>query len=104
MQVSHDIQPAGDLCLDLQLLDWSSRLVRPGKARIAGDVPPSLSRLQIDAAGWQATLQKLLSDSKRVGSYFGGAGRLSELAAQQGRRFLKNITGRDTALTTPNAG
>ena len=88
----------------LQLLDWSSRLVRPGKARLADDAPPLLSRLRIEAAGWQAALQKPLSDSKRVGSYFGGAGRLRELADQQGRRFLKNITGRGAALTAPEVG
>jgi REP element-mobilizing transposase RayT len=87
----------------LQLLDWSSRLVRPGKAHVAAGAPPLLSRLQIDAASWQATLEKLFSGTKKVGSYFGTSQRLADLAEQQGRRFLKNLTGRQVALSTPSA-
>ncbi len=87
----------------LQLVDWSSRVVRPGKVRIAEAAPPLLARLQIDASHWQATLEKLVRSTKKVGSYFGGSQRLNEIAAQSGRRFLKNLTGRDTELTTPNA-
>ena len=88
----------------LQLVDWSSRLVRPGKARVAEDAAAILARLQIDAAGWQATLEKLVRCTKKVGAYFGSSGRLDEVATQRGRHFLKNVTGRDTALTTPKAG
>ena len=88
----------------LQLVDWSSRLVRPGKARVAGDAAAILARLQIDAAGWQATLEKLVRSTKKVGTYFGSSGRLDEVATQRGRRVLKNLTGRDAALTTPKAG
>ena len=90
----------------LQLVDWSSRLVRPGKARVGEDAPAILARLQIDAAGWQATLEKLVRCTKKVGAYFGSSGRLDEVATQRGRHFLKNVTGRDTALTTttPKAG
>ena len=67
-------------------------------------LPALLSRLGIDAHGWQATLEKLLSPTKRVGSYFGNDERLNEVAAKQGRRFVKNVTGRQSALTTPHAG
>lgn len=88
----------------LQLVDWSSRLVRPGKSRVAPDAPPLLSRLHIDAHGWQATLQKLAGSAKRVGSYFGGQTRLDEIAVHRGRRFVKNVTGRDTSLAAPKAG
>ena len=42
--------------------------------------------------------------TKKVGAYFGSRGRLAEVATQRGRHFLKNVTGRDTALTTPKAG
>lgn len=87
----------------LQLVDWSSRLVRPGKARVATDAPPLLSRLRIDSVSWQATLDKLVSSTKKVGCYFGGTNRLNEVAAQQGRRYLKNLTGRDSELTVPSA-
>ena len=88
----------------LQLVDWTSRLVRPGKARVSAETPALLTRLGIDAQGWQATLEKLLSNTKRVGSYFGGDSRLTEIATKHGRRFVKNVTGRQSALTAPHAG
>lgn len=87
----------------LQLVDWSSRMVRPGKARIGAEVPSILARLQIDATAWQATLGKLVTTTKKIGAYFGSSRRLDEVASQRGRRFLKNLTGRDAALTTPSA-
>ena len=95
----------------LQLVDWSSRLVRPGKQSVAKEAPAILARLQIDATGWQATLEKLVRSTKklvrstkRVGSYFGSSDHLQKVAAQKNRRFLKNLTGRDTQLTGPHAG
>jgi len=88
----------------LQLVDWTSRLVRSGKARVAVETPALLSRLGIDAQGWQATLEKLLGGAKRVGNYFGNETRLTEIAEQRGRRFVKNVTGRQSALTAPHAG
>ena len=86
----------------VQLVDWSSRLLRSGKQSVAADAPPILARLQIDATAWQATLEKLTRSTKKVGSYFGSSDRLQELAAQQNRRFLKNLTGRDSQLTAPH--
>lgn len=88
----------------LQLLDWSSRLVRPGKAHVSASAPPLLARLQIEASTWQATLEKLFRTTKKVGSYFGSSQRLEELAAKQGRRFLKNLTGRRIVSNDPNVG
>lgn len=49
-------------------------------------------------------LGPLVRSRKTVGTYFGGTSRLNELAAQRGQRFLKNITCRESQLTTPNAG
>jgi hypothetical protein len=87
----------------LQLLDWSSRLVRPGKVNLAASVPPLLARLNIEPTVWQATLEKLLRTTKKVGSYFGSSEQFGQLATQRGCRFLKNITGRDSELTTAKA-
>ncbi|MDB5388891.1 MAG: hypothetical protein JWM11_4537 [Planctomycetaceae bacterium] len=87
----------------LQLLDWSSRLIRPGKQSLSASVPDILTRLQIDAEGWKATLEKLVGGAKRVGTYFGGAHGLNEVAAQRGTKFLKNIVGRESPLTAPSA-
>jgi hypothetical protein len=39
----------------LQLIDWSSRLIRRGKVNLLESVPSILSRLQTDATTWQAT-------------------------------------------------
>ena len=88
----------------LQLVDWSSRVVRPGKVRVSAEAPAILDRLQIDATGWQATLEKLTRSTKKVGSYFGGSDRLKEVATQRDRRFVKNVTGRNAELTAPHAG
>ena len=87
----------------LQLVDWSSRLIRPGKSRVSAEAPALLSRLQIDVSGWQATLEKLVRMTKRIGCYFGNSQRLHDLAVQNGRRYLKNLTGRDSELVPHKA-
>ncbi|MDB5390622.1 MAG: hypothetical protein JWM11_6268 [Planctomycetaceae bacterium] len=88
----------------LQLLDWSSRLIRPGKITVSDAVPNILTRLQIDAGSWKSTLEKLVGTRKKIGSYFGGTARLNEVASQRGTKYLKNISGRDSQLVAPNAG
>jgi hypothetical protein len=87
----------------LQLVDWSSRLIRPGKQSLSSAVPDILTRLQIDAEGWKATLEKLIISSKRVGTYFGGTNRLNEVAAQRGTKYLKNVVSRESPMTAPSA-
>jgi hypothetical protein len=88
---------------DVQLVDWSSHLIRPGKVNRSAEFPGILSRLNIDAESWKETLQRLLGRTKKIGSYFGGTARLSEVAAQRGCKFIKNISGRDIHSATPNA-
>jgi hypothetical protein len=87
----------------VQLVDWSSRLIRPDKVSLSAIVPDILTRLEIDAESWKATLQKLIGTTKFVGTYFGNTTRLNETAAHRGIKFLKNITGRETPLTSPHA-
>lgn len=88
----------------LQLIDWSSRLLRPGKVNLSATIPDILTRLQIDPDSWQATLEKLIRTTKYVGTYFGSTTRLNEAAIRRGTKYLKNVTGRDTPLTVPHAG
>jgi hypothetical protein len=88
----------------MQLVDWSSRLIRPGKQNLSTHVPDILNRLQIDAGSWKSTLEKLIGAKKFVGTYFGNTARLEEAAAHRGIKFLKNVTGRETPLTSPHAG
>lgn len=84
----------------LQRIDWSSRLIRPGKVSLGTDVPHILTRLRIDATSWQATLENLIKTTKFVGMCFGSDTRLNETATQRGIKYLKNVTGRATPLTT----
>ena len=55
----------------LQLVDWSSRLIRPGTVSLPDPVPDILTRLQIDSVDWKITLEKLVGSAKTIGSYFG---------------------------------
>jgi hypothetical protein len=93
-----------DLPANLQLLDWSSRMLRPGKVSLPDSVPDILSRLQIDANGWRETLERLLRGRKQIGSYFGSRTRINEVAAQRGTKYLKNVVGSQSPLIAPNAG
>jgi len=85
------------------MCDWSSRFIRPGKVNLSADIPDILTRLNIDAESWKETLQRLLGPTKKIGSDFGGAAPLTEVAAQRGCKFIKNITGRDIHPTVANA-
>ena len=49
-------------------------------------------------------LSFLVGSRKKIGSYFGGTDRLNEVASQRGTKYLKNISGRESQLTAPNAG
>jgi hypothetical protein len=52
----------------LQLIDWSSRRIRPGKINASTNVPDILTHLQINAGSRQATLEKLFKTTKYVGT------------------------------------
>ena len=86
----------------LQLVDWSSRLIRPGTVSLPDPVPDILTRLQINVADWKTTLEKLVGSAKTIGSCFGNHNRLREVADQRGCRYLRNITGNQTTLASPN--
>jgi hypothetical protein len=62
-----------------------------------------LDRSKIEPGMWQVTLEKLLKTGKKIDCYFGSTEQLNELATQRGCRFLKNVTGRETKLTTSKA-
>jgi len=85
------------------LVDWFSRLIRPGKANLSSTVPETLTRLGVDTDSWKETLQRLLGPNKKIGSYFGNTNRLNEVATQRGCKYLKNISGRDIPLHAPGA-
>ena len=88
----------------LEVLDWSSRALRPGKAHVAEEAPPILDRLKIGECAWLATLQRLFGPVKTSGSHFGTTSSLTDAASAKGRKFLKNVTGRDLAAASDTSG
>ncbi len=78
----------------LQLVDWTSRLVRKGKTRVSAQVASILERLGTSADVWQATLEKLFSRSNELGVAFAfHRERLNEAAARRGCHHVANLNG-----------
>ena len=82
----------------LQLVDWTSRLVRQGKARVSHHVAALLDRLGTCADSWQATMRRLFTTSRPTGVAFAfDRDRLREAAVQRGVHHLANFGGCPTA-------
>ncbi len=78
----------------LQLVDWTSRLVRNGKARINSQVAAILDRLGASAEVWQAAVLKLFSRPNALGIAFAfDRERLKEAARRRGCHHLANLNG-----------
>lgn len=74
-----------------RLLDWTSRLVREGKAHVDAGMASIFERLRISADQWQSSIRLLLSEKRRMGHYFGGRSRLREVAERLGKHWVKNV-------------
>ena len=78
----------------LQLVDWTSRIVREGKATIGAEVRSLLDRLDTTAESWVYTLHKLLTTERHTGNAFAfNRNRLRQAAAHLGRHHLANLNG-----------
>lgn len=78
----------------LQLVDWTSRLVRQGKARVGHEVAPILERLGTTTEIWQHAIKKLFSRDRLIGVAFAfRRERLQWAAAKRGRHHLVNLNG-----------
>ena len=78
----------------LQLVDWTSRLIRKGKALVSREVAGMLDRLGTTAEFWSATMNKLFTARRPTGVAFAfDRSRLREAAAQRGCRHLANFCG-----------
>lgn len=78
----------------LQLVDWTSRLVRKGKARVSEEVTALLDRLGTNGDRWSATMSKLFTTSRPMGVAFASTrSRLREVASHRGCRHLANYAG-----------
>ncbi len=75
----------------LLLVDYTSRLVRDGKASVTSDVESIFARLGSSAEGWTSRLLKL-SGAKLVGRFLAASrDRLREIAQRIGVRHLANV-------------
>jgi hypothetical protein len=71
----------------LELIDWSSRIVRPDKrGAVDSKVPPILQRLHIDRDAWQKLLRP---GANRFGRAIGTLDRLAQYAKAVGRQYLR---------------
>jgi REP element-mobilizing transposase RayT len=78
----------------LMLLDETSRLLRPGKARVNPAADPLLDRLGTTRQAWEKTFQCLFSRETPRGVAFAfDRSKLREAARRRGCRHLANLNG-----------
>jgi len=74
----------------LRLVDWTSRLVRDGKASLDPQIISIFERLGIECSVWEETVAKLFVPTRRSGSHFGTPERLREAAQAHHRHWHRN--------------
>jgi hypothetical protein len=78
----------------LQLVDWTSRLVRKGKARVSPEVKGMLERLGTSVEVWEGTIHQLFARSMPLGVAFAfSRDRLRAAAEHRGCHHLANLNG-----------
>lgn len=78
----------------LRLVDATSRLVRPGKARVGPEVTALLDRLKLSWDTWQQTLTQLFARPHLLGVAFSfDRARLRAAAAHRRCRHVANLNG-----------
>jgi hypothetical protein len=83
--------PGISLSSYLELVDWTARLCRTGKARITAEVAGIMARLGTSPEYWQSHLQKLLGKTRWLGSYCAtSAERLQAIAEKRGVHHVDN--------------
>jgi REP element-mobilizing transposase RayT len=88
------ISPGINLASYLRLLDWSSRLIRRGKARVPKEVAEILSRLDSSAGLWQERLEKLTAIERTFGVVFATrAVEIARFATARSVTKLSNLNG-----------
>jgi hypothetical protein len=86
--------PGFSLSTYLELVDWTARLCRTGKARITAEVAGIMTRLGTSPEYWQSHLKKLLSKTRWLGSYCAtSAERLKAIAHSRGVHHVDNALG-----------
>jgi len=74
----------------VRLVDWTSRLIRQGKANLDAEAVSLFARLGVDPHAWEATLWEMARMSRQSGSHFGSAAKLADAARAHGRRWHRN--------------
>jgi REP element-mobilizing transposase RayT len=83
--------PGISLSSYLELVDWTARLCRPGKARLTTAVAGIMAQLGTSPEYWQAHLQKLLGKTRWLGRYCAtSAERLKAIAEKRGVHHVDN--------------
>jgi hypothetical protein len=86
--------PGLSLASYLELVDWTARLWRQGKARMSTEVAGIMERLGTSAEFWESRMKKLLGKSRLLGSYFATrSDRLKEIATRRGVHHVDNAVG-----------
>ena len=102
--VREGMLPGFSLGSYLLLLDYSSRLVRQGKARVSPEVAGIFDRLGSSPEIWNHRLRTMLDKSRLLGVYFTtNRDRLREIAAQRGKHHLDNAAPIDSKATLGSA-
>ena len=77
----------------LELVEYTGRLFRQGKASISEELAGIFERLGFSAQRWQHGMEKLRGD-RLVGRFFAASrAKLREIADRIGVRHLVNLTG-----------
>ena len=78
----------------LRLLDWSARLLRPGKSRMPFEVAGILERLGSSGDVWRDRLERLRRRDRLYGVVFAtNRASINRLAETRGVKKLSNVTG-----------
>ena len=78
----------------LELVDWTARLCRTGKARLTAEVAGIMTRLGTSVEYWQSHLQKLLGKTRWIGNYYAtSAERLKAIAERRDLHHVDNTVG-----------
>jgi hypothetical protein len=78
--------PGFTLSCYLRLVDWTSRLLREGKAHVPAEVASVHVRIHVDPEAGGDTVAALFTRSRRTGCHFGDRERLAAAALALGRR------------------
>ncbi len=75
----------------LELVDWTARVYRTGKARVSQEVAGIMERLGTTAERWQAHMRTLITKARWLGSFCATRrDRLREIATHRGLHHVDN--------------